>query len=275
MRKLEIEVKVGIFVTVGMALIMLAILVLGSAQNLMARKNSYFVHFPSVEGMIPGAKVVLSGLQVGTVKALDLDPERHNIKVELSIEHKSAEWIKEDSKAEIVTQGVLGDKYITISPGSIEKPSLPSGADIPTQPTKDFSQIFSKSDQLLISLNSIANSLDRLLKNFESGNRSETFFQGISTTSKNLSLATERLNRELDALNNKSTIYNLNGILEKINNGTGTLGALVNDPALYDDVKALVGGANRNKIMRNLVRQTIKKSEEQEAKEAKEAQKKQ
>ena len=50
-------------------------------------------------------------------------------------------------------------------------------------------------------------------------------------------------------------------ILEKVNNGTGTLGALVNDPGLYEDARALVGGANRNRIVRNLVRKTAKDGE--------------
>ena len=52
----------------------------------------------------------------------------------------------------------------------------------------------------------------------------------------------------------------MNQIFEKINNGTGTIGALVNDPGLYDEVKALFGGANRNRVIRNLVRQTVKGS---------------
>jgi phospholipid/cholesterol/gamma-HCH transport system substrate-binding protein len=47
-------------------------------------------------------------------------------------------------------------------------------------------------------------------------------------------------------------------ILDKVNNGAGTLGALVNDPGLYEDARALVGGANRNRIIRNLVRETAK-----------------
>ena len=59
----------------------------------------------------------------------------------------------------------------------------------------------------------------------------------------------------------------LEAIMEKVNNGTGTIGALVNDPGLYDDLKSLVGGAQRNRLLRNLVRQTIKEGEpEQPAK---------
>ena len=56
----------------------------------------------------------------------------------------------------------------------------------------------------------------------------------------------------------KKTIHDVAQIVEKINNGSGTLGALVNDPSLYEDARSLVGGANRNRIIRNLVRKTTK-----------------
>ena len=45
---------------------------------------------------------------------------------------------------------------------------------------------------------------------------------------------------------------------KKIDRGEGTVGALINDTALYDDAKSLVSGINRNRIMRNLVRQTVR-----------------
>jgi phospholipid/cholesterol/gamma-HCH transport system substrate-binding protein len=90
----------------------------------------------------------------------------------------------------------------------------------------------------------------------------------MASTAKNLASATEKLNREVEDLRLKALSRNLGSIVEKINNGTGTLGALVNDPGLYDDAKALMGGANRNRIIRNLVRQTIRKNEESAAEEA-------
>ena len=87
----------------------------------------------------------------------------------------------------------------------------------------------------------------------------------MAATAKNLASASEKLDKELDQLHLKSSMTNLNAILGKINNGTGTLGALVNDPGLYDDAKALMGGVSRNRVMRNLIRQTVRESEEKAA----------
>jgi phospholipid/cholesterol/gamma-HCH transport system substrate-binding protein len=258
----EMEIKVGFFVSLGIALLMLAILMLGGSENLFRSQNTYVAHFPSVEGLINGAKVVLGGLRVGTVESVDFDADRKDIKIELKIARKYEEWIRKGSSVEILTQGVLGDKFISMTPGNQEDPILPTGSELPHRPTKDLSQFLSKGDQLMVNLNSIAGSLDRLIKSLEAENRGEVIFQGLATTAKNLSQASQKLNHELDQTQLRSAIRNLNSILEKINNGTGTLGVLINDPSLYYDAKSVVGGANRNRVIRNLVRKTIKDSEE-------------
>jgi phospholipid/cholesterol/gamma-HCH transport system substrate-binding protein len=271
-KQVETEIKVGIFVSIGLGLIMLAILVLGGNENLTVRKSRFTAHFPDIEGLIPGAKVVVGGIQIGTVDKVAFDDEQHNIRVGFNVARSSAEWIRKDATAEIATQGVLGDKFVLIKPGTKEQPALPDGSDIPSSPAQSISQFLSKSDQLVANLNSITTSLDRILKEFQHNGRSEQFFEGLATTSKNLSIASERVNKELEGgLYLKSTLRNLAGILEKVNNGTGTLGALVNDPGLYDDAKALMGGANQNRILRNLVRQTIKESEAKQAEQEKKA----
>jgi len=260
-KKTEIELKVGLFVTLGAGLTMLAILVLGSTENLLTKQNKYFVHFANSEGLIVGAKVVLSGLSVGTVENIDYDPAKQNIAVTMAVSKKYGEMMHKDATAEIGTLGLLGDKFITLSPGNPSEGKMPDGGEIPPKVTSGLPQFINKGDALMVTLNSVAASTDKLLKTFESNNRSDTFFQGLASSAKNLSTATEKLNRELDDFHMKAVIKNLNGILEKINDGTGTLGALVNDPGLYDDAKALMGGANRSRIVRNLVRQTIKKNE--------------
>jgi phospholipid/cholesterol/gamma-HCH transport system substrate-binding protein len=256
------EVKVGIFVTFGIGLMMLAVLVLGGQSMLTTRKNTFFSHFKNVDGLIQGSKVTIGGVPVGVIESIDFDYAQKDIKLTFSIRKDASQWVRTDSSVEVATQGVLGDKYISINPGSENEPILESGATLPHRPTKDFTQFLSKGDSLMASLNGITASLDRILKTFESDNRSEVFFKGMANTAKNLNLATEKLNQELDQIQFKKAVTQLSSILEKVNNGTGTIGALVNDPGLYDQMKALMGGANRNRIIRNLVRQTIKESED-------------
>ncbi|MCC7441669.1 MAG: MCE family protein [Bdellovibrionales bacterium] len=266
MRKgLETEIKVGLFVTVGALLVMLAVFTLGGADTLLVRKNTYYTRFGSVDGLIQGAKVMLNGIRVGTVDEIEFDEETREIRVDMSVDTAYADWIREDSVAEMATQGVLGDKYVSIRGGTQAKPALAAGSMIARGGAEGIDQLFTSGKTLMTSLNSIASSLERLLKTFENEQRSEIFFDGMAKTAKNMAQATQKLDEALDGGKLKAAIDNLNGILEKVNNGTGSLGALINDPGLYYDAKSLVGGANRNRIMRNLVRKTLEDNEAADA----------
>ena len=255
------EIKVGFFVTLGTLLIMATILLLGDQQSLFSRKSKYTAQFNNVEGLIQGAKVVLGGVSVGTVDHISLNPKNRSIEVQFSITREAGEWVRSSASLEIATQGVLGDKYLNIDGGDMKDPILPAGSDLPHRPSKDLSQFITKGDQLMISLNSIAGSLDLILKQFESEGRSKTIFDGLAQTAKNLSQTTETLNHEMNQLKTGRIGLQLSQIIDKINNGTGTIGALINDPGIYDEVKALVGGANRSRMVRNIVRQTIQDSQ--------------
>ena len=68
----SLELKVGIFVAMGTALIMVAILALGGSRSLFQSSNRYYANFPAADGLYQGAKVVLSGLNVGTVETVEL-----------------------------------------------------------------------------------------------------------------------------------------------------------------------------------------------------------
>ena len=268
-KQFETELKVGLFITVGVGLVMLAILLMGGAKSLFTRTNHYVAHMESVEGLFGGAKVVLSGIPVGTVASADFDEKSRDIVVILAVQHKYEDWIRADTVAELATQGVLGDKFVSLTSGSKESPMLPDDGEIRVHVGKDLSSAIGRADQLMISLNSIAGSLDHILKSFESENRNGSLFENLGNASRNLSQLTHKLNAELEGIQLNKTVKNMNGIVEKINNGTGTLGALVNDPGLYDDAKALLGSANRNRIMRNLVRKTVRDAEEDQKSEEK------
>lgn len=263
--KFQMNLKVGMFVVLGVIALCGGIIFLGGNDSIFESKVKYFIHLPSGDGLLPGAKVMISGVQAGRVESIVLDPSTHDIRATIRVKKEFAVWIRADSVAEAASLGLLGDKYMIINIGSKDALAIAENSEIPFKTAQNFSQMLSKSDQLLVSLNSMAGSLDGILKSFAISNRSENFFKGLAETSQNLSKATTRLNEELDGLRLKQISKNIEKITEKINNGAGTIGALINDPGLYDDVKSLVGSTNRNRIMRNLVRKSIKESEEAQA----------
>ena len=258
----KIEKKVGVFVLIGITLALTALLVLGGKQSFFTSINHYYTHFNKVDGLVSGAKITLGGLQIGTVTLVELDSQTRDIKVTYTVERKYAEWIRKDSSIEIVTQGVLGDKYLSLVAGDLTQPKIDDYGEITQGASKDFSMLVNSSEVLMSKLTSTADNLERILTTFNKGNRAELFFQGLTVTSKNLGELSTKLNAELNQIKLKSAINHFDSILEKVDHGQGTLGAFINDPALYDDAKALVGQVNRNRIVRNLIRQTIKDNKE-------------
>jgi phospholipid/cholesterol/gamma-HCH transport system substrate-binding protein len=244
------DFKVGIFVTLGVAFSMVTILILGGAENAFTRKITYKTHLPGANGIVAGSKVVLSGIPVGTVHGVEYQPEAKVVEVEIAVMRKYAEYVTVGSTVEVMTQGVLGDKFLGINPGGVGQP-IAEGADIPNLPSSDVSAFLSKTDAVMVNLNSTIDSLNRILRSLERGNRIDSIAENLSSASKGLA---EFANSKNMAKSSKSLVE----ILDKVNNGAGTLGALVNDPGLYEDARALVGGANRNRIIRNLVRETAK-----------------
>lgn len=263
----KIEAKVGAFVLVGLILGLLAILVLGGKQSFFVPINHYISHFSKVDGLVSGAKVTLGGLQIGTVTGVELDKDTRSILISYSVERKYAEWIRQDSSIEIVTQGVLGDKYLSVVAGDPNLPVVENHGEVKQGVSKDFSMLVNTSEKLMEKISSMVENFDHILTTFSKGNRADQIFQGLASTSKNLGEITNKLNNEVNQIKFKSAINHLDSILEKIDYGRGTLGAFINDPVLYDDAKALVGQVNRNRIVRNLIRQTIKDNKERSVKD--------
>ena len=263
MRKnLDTEIRVGIFVTVGVGLIMLSMLLFDDNHSLLSGQSPYTAHFDRVDGLITGSKVVLNGVPVGMVESILLDAEKQDISVHFSLTKSYTSWIRKGSTVEIATQGVLGDKYISITPGPVSEPVLPPNSDLPNVPSKDLGQLLSKGDNLMVSLNSIALNLDHILQTFDANNKNGSFFKELAVAGQNLAMLTDKVNQSISGKQIKEALTHLERIMEKVDNGTGSIGALINDPSLYDQLKALLGGANRNRIIRNLVRQTIRESNE-------------
>jgi phospholipid/cholesterol/gamma-HCH transport system substrate-binding protein len=263
-QKLEPEVKVGIFVSFGLLLVMLSILMLGGLDSLFVRQIAYRIYFAETPGLVTGSRVDINGIRVGVVETIDYHNERNEVEVGITISSKYTHLVKEDSFAGLVTQGVLGDKYISVSAGSQLAKTLEGNSEIKLAKGKGLQDFLDDGGNLVTTLGRIANSFEKTVNALEANGRSERLFEGLAKTASNLSMATDKVNRQLEHIEFADAVKNLNSILKKVINGTGSLGALINDPSLYDDAKSLMTGMNRSRLMRNLVRQTVKDGEEVE-----------
>jgi phospholipid/cholesterol/gamma-HCH transport system substrate-binding protein len=83
--------------------------------------------FDRVDGLIQGSDVCLSGVKVGTIKAIHLDPETYLAIVHIDLAHHVT--LPKDSAAEIVSSSLLGGKFLALHPGG-EEAVLPAGGEI-------------------------------------------------------------------------------------------------------------------------------------------------
>ncbi|MBF0202537.1 MAG: outer membrane lipid asymmetry maintenance protein MlaD, partial [Desulfamplus sp.] len=118
MGKGKIEFYVGIFVVIGILCCTYLVVELGGA-NIFNRNNyRVFAYFSSVAGLKNGASVEMAGVEIGNVLSISLDTKRMLARVELGIRESIA--LSEDVLASVKTSGVIGDKYINLSPGGSE-----------------------------------------------------------------------------------------------------------------------------------------------------------
>lgn len=109
--------KLGMFIIGGMVLFILAIYFIGKQQNLFGSNFQLRSKFKTVSGLKVGNNVRFSGINVGTVSDIALVNDT-TVLVVLIIEEDVRKFIKTDAMASIGSDGLVGDKILTISPGS-------------------------------------------------------------------------------------------------------------------------------------------------------------
>lgn len=260
------EIKTGVFVLIGVAIIMLTIFILGSDQGLLKSYKQFHVKFPSTQGLAEGSVVSLSGMSIGNVDRIEFEgsvsssetaTETRALIAHINIESKYVELITQGSRASIRTQGALGDRYIFINPGAKTASPLPVGSLIQTEKSSDFLEVMAEQAGDLSSFTDLAKNLSLLVHSLNEEQRSALLVNNVSSASHNLS-------QLLADPNFKGTFLHFKNIMKKIDNNEGTLGALVNDPALYEKLVNLLGEEPRNKYLKPLIREAIRQNEKKD-----------
>lgn len=356
---LRVEVKVGLFVAMGLAVSALIIFLIGDASRMFETKVSYTAAFEDVEGLNAGAPVLMGGVNIGHVAAVQYpaDEKRSEVIVELSVVESEARRIRLDSRASVAPKGLLGDKLITISKGSPTEPQIEEGNVIPSVQQKglmaQFEGLGEKADAVLGNLEktsgtlaeqtfrddlqssaravrSVLENLDKgegyvpkLLKDGDEAARLSQAVANLEKTSAQLTQVLARVDKAVAQVHSgpgfahdvlygeqgtksveqigqaadeiRATLvairegdgiaknilfggpqdddtervvadlaaitHDLRALVHDVREGKGTLGALMSDPSVYEDLKVLLGNVQRNEVLRALVRYSIKRDE--------------
>ena len=141
MKKFDAELSAGLFVILGIIALAFISIKLGKLEVIGRGEYTLYAEFEKAGGVKTGAAVEIAGVEVGKVKSVRLD-KNYEAMVELIISDKVK--IQEDAIASIKTKGLIGEKYVQISPGGSEKVLANGGRIRETEAPIDIEEVISK-----------------------------------------------------------------------------------------------------------------------------------
>lgn len=205
------ETIVGLFVVASMAALLVMVVIVAQQEGLFYEYVTYRTVFKNVSGLRSGSEVHLAGVTVGSVLNTAINPEG-NIVVTFQVQKKYSDRIRVDSRSTIGFMGLLGDKSLDLTAGSLSKAPIPPDGLVTAVEPLDITQLLGQAAPTLEDLQKVISNLVSL---------TDALAEPGSDTRKILG--------------------EVRDIVSKINAGKGTLGKLVNDSGLYGDTANAMG----------------------------------
>jgi phospholipid/cholesterol/gamma-HCH transport system substrate-binding protein len=265
-------IKVGLFIAGLTIVLMIMVTSIGKENSLFDPKTNIRARVPNVSNLKVGSYVELKGIRIGTVTDIQIVSEEE-VEIFMTVLAQELKWIKEDSRVSISTAGLVGDKFVEIYKGTKDSRSFNPDKDILiSEDTADLKRIINKGDSIANVTDRILMKLDNILVKIGDGQLIVDTMMSMNKTATNMEKITSELkdarmgamvknvNMSMESVNRSSA--SLERILTRVEKGPGTINSLIYDESVHDDLRALLGGAQRNKVIKYFIRESIKKSEE-------------
>lgn len=235
------QLRVGIFVLFGLAVLAFLIINSSGGFNPFERKMYLKARFASADGLREGSEVQLAGVSIGKVQTVSLlppdSPEEEKVEALLAINRELngrpiTERIRTDSAAQLVATSILAnDKMINITPGTVTGGPISENYVLESKEAMSINQLTQTGNDLLKQINKMAIPANEILNKAN---------QGEGTLGRIVN--DESLYKNLDATVNetKVTMLRLQRTIDQVNRGEGSAGKLINDPALYNNLNETV-----------------------------------
>jgi phospholipid/cholesterol/gamma-HCH transport system substrate-binding protein len=269
-------IKVGLFISALTAILMVMIVSIGKENSFFESTVEMKAHVDNVKNLKPGSYVELKGIRVGSVHDIEILGEE-NVEIRFTMLESQLKWIKQDSKVSISTAGLVGDKYLEIYDGTKASNGFNPEKDVlQSENLADMKQIMTKGESIATITERILSRLDQIIFNMDDGRKLIETVNSLSKASQNV----EKITQELRDAQLGQTVKNVNlsmarlekasgsieRIMARIESGPGTMNALIYDDSLHESLRALLGGASRNKVIKYFIRESIEDSERKKSK---------
>jgi len=237
------KMRVGLVVTAALLILLLTVLFAGSVERFFSPRATVSAVFTDVKGLRPGAPVWFAGVQIGSVRTIRLEGEK--ITVALTIDREALSYLKKDSRVDILTLGLLGDKYIEVGVGSKEAGALRSGDTIAGTSRPEIGEEMSR---LVDIVESPRGSVGRLFKE-------DALYRDLAASVRDIRLFAESLKASEGTVNRlirDPAVYqrflaaseSLDIFARKLATSKGTMHRLIEDDSLYENANASAARLN-------------------------------
>ena len=270
------EIKIALVAIVGIVVLFFGMNFL-KGLHLFANDNSYYISFDDISGLSPSSPIYANGYKVGTVKSISYDYEKDgDIKATVGLD--KALKVPQGSRAEIVSD-LLGNVQVNLIMGDREAGFLPVGGQIDGRKNSgamgQAAQMIPQVEKLLPKLDSILSSLNVLFADpaiAQSLHNVRQITTDLTTTTQQLNTLMASMNSQVPTLMGKAnnvldntkqlttslaavdvestmnridkTLANVERFSEQLNDNKGSLGLLMNDRSLFDNLNATMAHAD-------------------------------
>ena len=227
------NIKLGLFVVAGTALLILALYLIGSKQNLFGSTIRLHASFQNVNGLMPGNNVRFSGIDVGTVVKVDILNDS-TVGVEMIIEDDVQPFIRKNALAAVGTDGLMGDKLINIYPVNEPSEIVADGDQLRTRDQVGTDEMMRTLSVTNENVREISSQIKQIVTRLNKPNSLWSILMD-TTLSENVrsALVSIRLTGDRTAL----LTGDLQQIARDIRSGKGTIGALITDTSISNGLK--------------------------------------
>ena len=262
------ELRVGLFVLAGAVLLAVVIFYVTGGGG-WGPKYRLRAFLPEVDGLAMGAPVRVDGLEVGNVEKVAIavpkpgePPSKdRNIEVDLRIQKTYQTYIRSDSSAGLITEGLLGNRYVDIDRGYAGR-ELTNDDEIPGREEKALKEVVERTADLMDNLSAITKQASAVLTDVRNGHGSLGKFMVDEAAYNHLNNSLENVDKmmadiqagkgTLGKLVTEDEMYNrvdsvagrVDNVLEAVQNQQGTLGKLVYDAGIHESAKKLIDNSN-------------------------------
>lgn len=216
------EWNLGIFVIIGIFLFVGTIYFVGKTRNLFGSTITLHAHFKNVSGLKVGNNVRFAGINIGTVDNIELLTDTSVI-VDLNVKSEIQQFIKTDAQASIGSDGLMGDKVLSIYPGTVARGMIRDNGYLSSRSALEIEDIMRSVKTSVEKVSIITGQLAEFTYKMNNGKGAlsklitdEEFSNSLKGTLTNLEKSSEEFAK----------------FTQKMNNGKGTLSKLVSDEAL-------------------------------------------